>query len=191
MGITDQTPVEYFKQRVETALENQQIETEETVSFYLVNLLCNFLNYSKGLKPQDPFGVEYFKAAGLPEGERQARLRVVGDSSLFLVGYFLDSLHGKMVGPDYFAAIGSSAYRTLASDLAWDEDSSETFQELGDRFEDFALVLNEVNEADMPRSCTDLLKLYERWLRTGSPAAFRQLVSQGITPQTFQTRKLQ
>ena len=38
-----QTPAEYFKGLVETALERQHLRATELTSYYLVDLLCRFI----------------------------------------------------------------------------------------------------------------------------------------------------
>ena len=39
----DQTPTEYFKELVESALSRQQLHAHELTSYYLVDLLCRFM----------------------------------------------------------------------------------------------------------------------------------------------------
>ena len=39
----DQTPTEYFKELVESALSRQQLRANELTSYYLVDLLCRFV----------------------------------------------------------------------------------------------------------------------------------------------------
>jgi hypothetical protein len=56
------------------------------------------------------------------------------------------------------------------------------FTELGGRFVEFVDVLAEVSERTASTSNVDLLKLYERWLTTGSPRSGHLLADRGIIP---------
>jgi hypothetical protein len=56
------------------------------------------------------------------------------------------------------------------------------FAELADKFVDFVDVLSEVSERSSCASNTDLLRLYERWLKTGSPHSGQLLVERGVVP---------
>ena len=56
------------------------------------------------------------------------------------------------------------------------------FAELGDKFVEFADVLSEVSERTSCSSNGDLLRRYERWLKTGSRRAGQLLVERGVVP---------
>ena len=56
------------------------------------------------------------------------------------------------------------------------------FDELAEKFSGFVDVLGEVSERTGLTSNTDLLRLYERWLRTKSRRSGDLLVKQGIVP---------
>jgi hypothetical protein len=43
-------------------------------------------------------------------------------------------------------------------------------------------VLSEVSEGSGIRSSVDVLRLYEKWLRTGSPRDGQRLIDRGILP---------
>jgi hypothetical protein len=78
--------------------------------------------------------------------------------------------------------MGEYAYSSLA---ARDEDAfGEVYAELGRKFVPFMDVLTDISERTGKTSCRDVLRLYEKWLRTGSTRAGQQLVEQGITPNS-------
>ncbi|MCK7580759.1 MAG: hypothetical protein MZV65_37410 [Chromatiales bacterium] len=60
---------------------------------------------------------------------------------------------------------------------------SELFEELAAKFTDFADVLGEVAEHPDVRHHKDILRLYERWLKTGSRRAAARLRALGIEPE--------
>ena len=63
------------------------------------------------------------------------------------------------------------------------------FRELAGKFVAFVDVLGEVGETMHQREQRTLLRLYELWLRTGSPRLARRLRDLGIEPnRTLGTR---
>ena len=106
-------------------------------------------------------------------------LRKVGDVSLFMSGFFSDSLKRGLVDVGYYIQIGGRAYASLAR---CDAALGEVFDELSGKFTAFVDVLGEISERTALTSDTDLLRLYERWLRTGSRRSGNLLVTRGIVP---------
>ena len=90
---------------------------------------------------------------------KRESLRQIGDVSLFISGFFSDSLHRKLVDVDYYVSIGGCAYNAL-SRVETDTFSS-VFAELGEKFVGFVDVLSEVSERT---SCASIV-----WVLTTSP----------------------
>ena len=66
------------------------------------------------------------------------------------------------------------------------------FAELADKFVEFVDVLTEVSERTSCASNVDLLRLYEKWLKTGSPRSGQLLVERGVVPNaSIKTTRLQ
>lgn len=178
-----ETPAEYFKSLVEVALEHQHLRVGEHTSYYLVNLLCGYLRPG-GASPAalsgEPLALRLAKALETGGEEQRARLRGLGDVSLFVSGFFSDSLRRQVVDVDYYVSMGEYAYSALSR---WERDAfADTFAELAERFCSFVDVLGEVSEQSGLTSNHDLLRVYERWLRTGSRRSGQQLAERGIAP---------
>jgi hypothetical protein len=196
--IVDQNLHEYFHDSVHSALSRQQVLALPETASYLVNLLLTFLRterlYEAGDEGLDfrPLALRYADTLQCPGPERRARaLRELGDVALFVAGVFADSLSRKLVDVDYYAAMGGSAYARLADSLQARENDrsfSDMFKELADKFIDYADVLGEVAEHPQVRSHRDALRLYERWLKTGSRRAAQRLRALGIEPNTSMSR---
>jgi hypothetical protein len=176
-----ESPIEYFKELVESALEHQQLATSEMTSFYVVNLLAGFVHLDGSpAADHEPLGIRLAKALRAGGSRQRDGLRRVGDTSLFISGFFGDSLTRSLVNVDYYISLGECAYSSLARQS--DERLSEVFDELAEKFSGFVDVLGEVSERTGLTSNTDLLRLYERWLRTKSRRSGDLLVKQGIVP---------
>jgi hypothetical protein len=107
-------------------------------------------------------------------------LRKVGDLSLFISGFFSDSLNRKLVDVDYYIQLGESAYGSLARQ--GDDTFGDVFDELSEKFSGFVDVLGEVSAATGLTSDGDILRLYEKWVRTGSRRSGSLLAARGIVP---------
>jgi len=180
----DQTPTEYFKELVESALSRQQLHANELTSYYLVDLLCRFMRPGDRIPFSDdhaePLALRLGRALDCGGMEQRARLRNLGDFSLFMSGFFSDSLNRRAVDVDYYVSMGEYAYGSLSRR---DTDAfGEVFSELARKFVPFVDVLSDVSEQSGIRSSVDVLRLYEKWLRTGSPRDGKRLVDRGILP---------
>lgn len=187
-GLVRESPVEYFKELVESAISHQRLSAGEMTSFYLVRLLAGYVH----LDPEDAeeaLGVRFAKALQASGAPQRDGLRRVGDLSLFISGYFSDSLNRSLVDIDYYIALGERAYGSLART---DDALSDVFDELAEKFSGFVEVLGEVSQRAALTSNTDLLRLYERWLKTRSRRSGDLLARQGIVPNaSVSTRFIQ
>ncbi|MPY87870.1 MAG: hypothetical protein GEU99_08115 [Luteitalea sp.] len=191
----DETLVEYFKEMVEGALARQRVEPTQSTSptaFYVVRLLTVFARADVSTQAcwnPEPFAVRLGRALETAGRDQRAQLREIGDSSLFLVGFFGDSLHRKIVEPEYYMSLGEYAYGSLSQCEA--DILAPVFAELAQRFLTYVDVLHEVSQRTALSSDSDLLKLYERWLRTGSTLSQQLLAERGIAPVAAGSRFVQ
>ncbi len=182
--VHEQAPVEYFKELVEDALARQHVEAGDLTAYYLVNLLCQYVRPDAARRGQsldeEPLAIQLTRALQTGGSEQRMRLRSLGDFSLFMSGFFSDSFRRRTVDVDYYVSMGEYAYGSLSRR---DEDAfAEVFGELARKFVDYMDVLADVSERTAVTSSADLLRLYEKWLRTGSSRDGKKLVDSGIVP---------
>jgi hypothetical protein len=183
-----ETALEFFREQLAKAMEHQRISTSAFTEYYLVNLLSAFVRGEQlpAREPgfdEVPLALLYMRALDSSRHERARRLRATGDTALFLSGFFADSLADKEVGRRYYAALGGRAYSRLSRDHEGARSlGPAVFSELAGRFRQFADVLAEVSEASRLSTPLSIVRLYERWLRTGSTRTASLLVEQGISP---------
>jgi hypothetical protein len=172
---------EFFQDRVSEAIRNQRVDTTPPTECYLVGLLADF---TKAPPDDEPLALKLAAAVNSPD-ERVRQLKEVGDKSLYVSGFFADSLQRKLVDVDYYIQVGGAAYSELARFFRGNPNSivfGEVYDELGHKFPRFVDVFAEVAEETMTGN-VDLLRLYERWLRTGSEWMERRLRAQGVIPR--------
>ena len=181
--LREQAPAEYFKELVDSALVRQRIQAGDLTAYYLVNLLCQFVRpdaRSTNDLDAEPLAIRLTRALQTGGSEQRARLRSLGDFSLFMSGFFSDSLRRRTIDVDYYVSMGEYAYGSLSRR---DEDAfAEVFGELARKFVGYMDVLADISERTALTSSADLLRLYEKWLRTGSSRDGRKLIDRGIVP---------
>ena len=184
--VRNETAVEFFREQLERAMDHQKVSTSAFTQFYLVNLLAGGLRGE--LPPSEPgydetpLAVLYVRAIQSSRRDRAKLLRAMGDTALFVSGFFADSLGGRLVDLDYYKAMGGFAYARLARDEDPRVFGPEVFSELSGRFTQFADLLSEISEQSHLASNQSVLRLYQRWIQTGSRRVAALLAERGITP---------
>lgn len=174
-----ESPVEYFKEQVEGAMQRQHLQASDWTVYYIVNLLASFVSPARleQMNAHEPLGPRLARALAADGGPRRDDLRFIADNSLFLAGFFGDSLQRRLVDLDYYISLGGFAYSRLASH---DDAFADVFSELAEKFVPVVDVLSDIS--DRSRSSNrDVLRLYERWLRTGSERDRFLLAQKGLT----------
>ncbi len=182
--LQEQSPAEFFKDHIESALARQGLAATGLTSYYLVDLLCRFTRPDQHIPFSDdarePLALRLSRALDSGGLEQRARLRNLGDFSLFMSGFFSDSFRRRAVDVDYYVSMGEYAYASLSRRDA--DALGEVFSELARKFVPYMDVLADVSEHSGVRSSTDVLRLYEKWLRTGSRRDGQRLADRGILP---------
>lgn len=187
----------WFHERLEACLSKRGERAADETQLYLVELLAvRGLRAapSKALSAGFPLGKELcgrplamiLAEAATAEGEDRLRLfRGLGDEALYTAGFFSDHLEHRGITEDYVVRMGGGAYDT-ASKLAERSPSeavrTEVYRELGERFVTFAHVLDDVKESTAFRTPQDIVRLYDKWRRTGSPRIAERLSAEGVYP---------
>ena len=183
--LREQTPAEYFKELVVDALARQHVNAGDLTEYYLVNLLCQYIRLdarAERLDHDQPLAIRLARALDSGGFEQRARLRSLGDFSLFMSGFFSDSFNRRSIDIDYYKSMGEYAYGSLSR---WDDDAfAKVFAELSRKFVGYMDVLADISERTTLASNTDVLRIYEKWLRTGSDRDSQRLVERGILPNS-------
>ncbi|HEU5060662.1 MAG TPA: hypothetical protein VFU21_29225 [Kofleriaceae bacterium] len=175
MSLTTHTSVEaFFQEILAGALERQRVAASEPTEFYLVGLLGE---YAKARLPDHALSLRLVATQG-DAGERVRALKEVGDTTLYVAGFFADSLERKLVGVDYYMDLGQAAYHELAHRLAT-SSVAEVYAELSGKFPRFVEVLMEVRR-HVAFASQDVVHLYEEWVRTRSDWVEKRLRALGV-----------
>lgn len=178
------TPGEFFRQLVEKAVSAQNVAITEAARHYLVQLLSRFLCATE-LKAggSSPLALKMHLATLLTPEEKLQTFKQLGDYSLYISGFFPESLKRKVIDIDYYINIGSTAYMSAAG-LHPKNNLQKLFHELSKEFIKFVGVISEVSHhTQISSEHNDILRLYEQWLKTGNQYLLRLLSEQhGLIP---------
>jgi hypothetical protein len=171
---------EYFHDALQGALAHQHLAVEDQTEQYVVNLLTLF-SRSEQLYEQTAAGVRLKPLVQMlsealeanSAQERELGLQRLGDVSLFIAGFFAHSFARKLIDVDYHVAMGGCAYGTLANGMCRGRKPvlGRVFAELAAKFMPLVDALGEISDAARRYTQADVLRLYEIWLKTGSPRA--------------------
>jgi len=179
---------DFFRELLSLAMENQRARVQHATELYLANLLSGFLGTGSLLVREDDGTLQrqplalLLKEALEGEGPARARaLRRLGDTSLFVSGMFADSLSASLVDVDYAIAMGTRAYDALGEVAArHGRGERSLWDELSEKFSQLVEVLNEVSERTLASTNAGLLRIYEKWIKTGSPRVATLLSRHGM-----------
>ncbi len=181
----------YFYEQLNRAFSNQGIQANPHTEFYLVRLLTQFTHtgnvYGRESLQEVPLAIRYLESLQSGDPEAFRILKQLADFTLYISGFFQDSLFKKKNNLGYYVSLGGNAYHRLHEMISCSrkgDSFGEAFQELSCRFSIFVDALSEISESSSSQvqKNSDLLRLYEKWLITGSERIKRKLQDFGIYP---------
>ncbi len=177
---SNETLASFFFEKLGAALREHRVETAAETEHYLVRLLSDYATHPVD---EQPLALKLMAAEGAPPVERRRQLREIGDTSLFVSGFWSDSFARRIVDVDYYIGLGGSAYGRLARvGDGWSRDPcTGVFAELAEKFRSFVHVLGTLSSWVRPPSTPqDMVKLYDKYRNTGSSWARSRLAAMGV-----------
>ncbi|OGQ18219.1 MAG: hypothetical protein A2138_24515 [Deltaproteobacteria bacterium RBG_16_71_12] len=179
---------EYFRETMTAAMRRRGTRLSESAQVYLVNL-CAELSRAENLfagteHGERPALVDLLARAQDAEPHEALRIyKHMGDSSLYLTGFFRESVE-EAGGVEYYVSMGGGAYANVAGLMRpTAATTSALFAELSDRFRELVELLIAMSmQGDRTEGLDDVrvLALVERFERTGDPHALEALKATGI-----------
>ena len=190
MIVATDSVASFFHGVVEDAIKARRVDATDGATSYLVSLLSDYAKPGAGAEEAlaRPLSFLLDEAMHTPApAQRFERLRTLGDGVLYSCGFFGDHFEARGVDQGYLIGIGSVAYGAASSMLRVPAEvkQPDIYRELADKFASFVAVLMEIAAASIAQGVAgsrDLVKVYERWLRTGSDRLAKALTSHGFMP---------
>ncbi len=183
--VTEENLFDFFHHRVETAVVHQRAPVGENTVFYLSSLLAESARREE--EPDPTAGTTLVelqhRAVHAPLAEAVTLWRRLGDKSLLLTGFFRENLERRRISRSYCERMGATAYRSLER-LLHVRGGGEVsiYDELAEKYHACVEIISEVRDESSERRDSDLVRLYEEWLATGSPRVAERLRQLGLVP---------
>ncbi|MFZ4403463.1 MAG: hypothetical protein ACOYOK_05115 [Pseudobdellovibrionaceae bacterium] len=181
---------EYFSDLVKQGINQRKVKTYPLIEKYLTDLLKFYLDaqnlhgdyFSSELEERkNPTLAEVYLVAQNTQDQTQKRqlLKKLADRSLYISGFFGDSLERKIVDIDYYIEMGGVAYGSLAH-VTKEDTLAKVYRTFSKRFVEFVDVLTYISQQSLIKNNQSLLRLYDRYLKTGSLLAKEKLIEMGV-----------
>ncbi len=182
------SPKEFFFDALEESLRDRKVIAPLAVKSYLVSLLEYYLHTENlfdedvtesGARVPNTLAELYLGSKTVDSAQGYEMLKKLADRSLYVSGFFGDSLNRKLVDVDYYVEMGGTAYAALA-EQAREDMKSQVFRSMSNQFVAFVDVFTLISQKTGQKTNQSLLRTYEKYLRTGSDLAREKLVQAGI-----------
>lgn len=175
---------EYFADLLENALKEEEVNIENISKDYIANMLGSFM-YSEALFSikKNESGTPsltwlYEKAVNSSGSQRLVAYQHLGDTALFVSGFFNDHIRNSSVGTKYYIDMGCAAYNAASITR-----SSSVFYELSNKFSSLVNVIACIaDQTTMQReeNALDLLEKYND--NSNSKMLIKKLIKKGVIP---------
>ncbi len=180
-------PGEYFHTVVNEACEERKFKTFPLAKGYLADLLQFYVPASNlfdevdssGRRTRETLAETFLKAQNSEPAVRAELLKKLADRSLYISGFFADSLQRKLIDVDYYIDMGGMAYGALASTVR-EDTTAKLYSELAQRFFAFVEILMHISSRSSLHNEENLMRLFEIYAKTGSDVAREKLMERGL-----------
>jgi hypothetical protein len=192
------SPSEYFQTVVNEACEQRGFKTFPLAKGYLVDLLQFYVPASNlfdevdasGRRTRETLAETFLKAQNAEASVRVELMKKLADRSLYIAGFFGDSLQRKLIDVDYYIDMGGMAYGALASSVR-EDTAAKLYSDYAHRFFDYVEVLTHISSRSALQNEENLMRLFEIYAKTGSEVAREKLMERGLIAVPTDLKKSQ
>lgn len=150
----------FYDQLLEVNKKNLNPLPNETV--YYSSLIMDqfgesqrYFEVEEGKVREKILGTKLLESSGQPRPVQKRMLRDIGDTALFMCGYFSDSVNKKLIDLSYYHELGRIAYRRLNSHIPELYDYPEFYDLLSAKFQHLAEMIYLVSKKNEGLSTDD------------------------------------
>jgi hypothetical protein len=180
MVLFAQNMQEYFQEAIKTALGRSKSDFSTDVQAYLVYLLTDYARadrvYAGVNAGEEPILVLLLeRALESPPAEANRIFKHIGDSTLYLTGFFGEKTQAQGVSNSYYMSMGEDAYARLAQSTR-----VSVYEELSDAFKRLVYLLRQVSLHERKASSEEILSWIEQYQQYKSPELQALLALNGV-----------
>lgn len=141
----------FFDRLQEVNRKSSRPVSNESI-FYLSIVLDQFQESEKLFEEEEGrirekvLGIKLMESTQLPESQMKRSLREIGDTALFVCGYFYDSLNSKMIDAGYYENLGQIAYQRLDNFFPKAYEVPAFYNKLSQRFNDLTNLVSIISK---------------------------------------------
>jgi len=176
----------YFREELEGAFDELDVDASEETEAYLVHLLEGFTriepDFAEEVGFDKPAAFYLGEAMDSPGDERIEAYRRLGDASLFNCGFFEGYISRRLVDSEYYQDVGRHAYHKLSNLLTF-KRSNEMFRGIfGELAENFERVVEAFQAlgSSLQDDGVDVPEAVERQFGSGTGTDATSLQAAGI-----------
>ncbi len=165
------------------------LELNDYSKLYLLNTMKNLIEkndfFYTEIIGDDSLGEAFMRAFTKDLLGKVKTLKAVGDLCLIYSGFFPDKLNRKLVDIDYFIKLGQISFLTLYriyNTMNSVSDLKNLYFEVYKEFVKIVTVMLEIARKFKLFNEDNLLKIYERWQKTGISVLYNILRERQIIP---------
>lgn len=120
--------------------------------FYLSVVLDQFgeskkyFDEEEGKPREKMLGMKLLETSQQSEAQRKRSLREIGDTALFVCGYFHESLNSKVIDVGYYENLGQIAYRRLSNIIPQAYEVPKFFECISERFNTLSNLISIISK---------------------------------------------
>jgi hypothetical protein len=123
------------------------------------SLTDSFFEVNEGRVREKILGIKLLEAHQFNKEEKRKVFQEIGDTALFLCGYFSESVNRKILDINYYASIGKSAYHSLNHVVPEHLNIPSFYHLVASSFEPLAILISKLASRDRFSDQNHLLKL--------------------------------
>ncbi len=146
--VVDQSVQGYFFEELAKINNKFTKPVSSKIVYYLSFILENYVsskNYfekKQGKVKEKILGIRLLESASMSISKQKRILREIGDLSLFVCGYFSESLINKLVNVNYYREVGKISYMRLNKIIPYAYEESRFYEKLAIDIESAITILN-------------------------------------------------
>jgi len=193
-------PQEFFQEKISQTVSEHSFLLDQEIEYYMVNLLCEFIEPDKFFKVDEeidifetPLAFILQKALDSTADRQIVIYKLLGDTSLYMGGFFQDFFNNKPYDIKYFMSLGTLAYKNVAN-LLKQKNPEKTFfslyNNISQSFPTMIDVISHISASSFDvKNSQSVLELYDRWSKSDSEILRKKIEESGISPSLLKSKK--
>lgn len=188
-------PLEFFRNELRKSLKQTKTKISPESETYLVNFLADQAYPPEKRTPsgkktmevlEKPLALIYKQANEAQGSEKISLMQAVGDTSLFISGFFSDFFNQKSFSRSYYIELGSTSYNIAAHNITNKHSGhsllSDLFLFLSNHFYVLAEILSDLSDRLRTKDYKDIYAVHTLWETKKTQQLLQALKQEGIIP---------